>query len=72
MYSRLGKSVRSFGHEGKKVSLSSPLTSDGVIMSLARQYSGLDAQAELQNAEVEIKRLMAKPRVFASFPGMPQ
>ena len=32
----------------------------------------LDAQAELQNAEVEIKRLMAKPRVFASFPGMPQ
>jgi len=32
----------------------------------------LDAQAELQNAEVEIKRLMAKPRIFASFPGMPQ
>lgn len=32
----------------------------------------LDAQAELQNAEVEIKKLMAKPRIFASFPGMPQ
>ena len=32
----------------------------------------LDAQAVLQNAEVEIKRLMAKPRIFASFPGMPQ
>ena len=32
----------------------------------------LDAQAELQNAEVEIKRIMAKPRIFASFPGMPQ
>ena len=32
----------------------------------------LDAQAELQNAEVEIKRLLAKPRIFASFPGMPQ
>lgn len=32
----------------------------------------LDAQVELQNAEVEIKRLMAKPRIFASFPGMPQ
>jgi len=31
----------------------------------------LDAQAELQNAEVEIKKKMAKPRVFASFPGMP-
>ena len=40
VYSRLGKSVRSFGHEGKKVSLSSPLTSDGVIMSLAKMYSG--------------------------------
>lgn len=32
----------------------------------------LDAQAELQNAEVEIKKVMAKPRVFASFQGMPQ
>ena len=32
----------------------------------------LDAQAELQNAEIEIKKLMAKPRIFASFPGMPQ
>jgi len=32
----------------------------------------LDAQAELQNAEVEIKKLMAKPRIFASFPAMPQ
>ncbi|MDC3257198.1 phage portal protein [bacterium] len=32
----------------------------------------LDAQAELQNAEVEIKRIMAKPRIFASFAGMPQ
>jgi hypothetical protein len=32
----------------------------------------LDAQAELQNAEVEIKKLMAKPRIFASFPNMPQ
>ena len=32
----------------------------------------LDAQAELQNAEVEIKKIMAKPRIFASFPGMPQ
>ena len=32
----------------------------------------LDAQAELQNAEIEIKKIMAKPRVFASFPGMPQ
>jgi len=31
----------------------------------------LDAQAELQNAEVEIKKKMAKPRIFASFPGMP-
>jgi len=30
----------------------------------------LDAQAELQNAEVEIKKIMAKPRIFASFPGM--
>ena len=32
----------------------------------------LDAQADLQNAEVEIKRIMAKPRIFASFAGMPQ
>jgi len=32
----------------------------------------LDAQAELQNAEIEIKKIMAKPRIFASFPGMPQ
>jgi hypothetical protein len=32
----------------------------------------LDAQAILQNAEVEIKQLMAKPRIFASLPGMPQ
>jgi hypothetical protein len=31
----------------------------------------LDAQAKLQNAEVEIKEKMSKPRVFASFPGMP-
>lgn len=31
----------------------------------------LDAQAKLQNAEVQIKDKMAKPRVFASFPGMP-
>ena len=48
VYSRLGKSVRSFGHEGKKVSLSSPLTSDGVIMSLAKQYSGLDPKKEFE------------------------
>jgi len=32
----------------------------------------LDAQAELQNSEVEIKKIMSKPRIFASFPGMPQ
>ena len=32
----------------------------------------LDAQAKLQNAEVEIKDKMSKPRIFASFPGMPQ
>jgi len=31
----------------------------------------LDAQAVLQNAEIEIKKKMAKPRVFASFTGMP-
>ena len=48
-----------------------PITGEAVndeksLMSL------LDAQAELQNAEVEIKKLMAKPRIFASFPAMPQ
>jgi len=32
----------------------------------------LDAQAELQNAEVEIKKMMAKPRIFASFQSMPE
>jgi len=32
----------------------------------------LEAQAELQNAEVEIKKKLAKPRIFASFPNMPK
>jgi len=32
----------------------------------------LDAQAILQNAEVEIKEKMAKPRLIVSAPGMPQ
>lgn len=40
-YTSLGKSTGTFGHEGKKVSLSSPLTMDGVILTLARRYSGV-------------------------------
>jgi hypothetical protein len=32
----------------------------------------LDAQAILQNAEIEIKEKMAKPRIIASVPGMPR
>jgi len=43
-----------------------PLNPDRTMTSL------LDAQAKLQNAEVEIKDKMSKPRIFASFPGMPQ
>ena len=43
-----------------------PMNPDRTMTSL------LDAQAKLQNAEVEIKDKMAKPRIFASFPGMPQ
>jgi len=43
-----------------------PMNPDRTMTSL------LDAQAKLQNAEVEIKDKMSKPRIFASFPGMPQ
>lgn len=32
----------------------------------------LDAQARLQNAEVEIKEILARPKIFATFPNMPQ
>jgi len=32
----------------------------------------LDAEAELQAAEVQIKKIVARPKIFGSFPGMPQ
>jgi len=32
----------------------------------------LDAEAELVAAEVEIKKIVARPKIFGSFPGMPQ
>jgi hypothetical protein len=47
-------------------STGSAINPERVLMPL------LDAQAILQNAEVEIKQKMAKPRIFAFFPGMPR
>ncbi len=32
----------------------------------------LDSEAELVNAEVEIKKIVARPKIFGAFPGMPQ
>lgn len=48
-----------------------PLTGEGINPDRSL-ISLLEAQAELQNAEVEIKKKLAKPRIFASFPNMPK
>jgi len=32
----------------------------------------LDSEAELVDAQVEIKKILARPKIFGSFPGMPQ
>jgi len=48
-----------------------PITGDSINPS-RNSMSLLDAQAELQNAEIEIKKKMAKPRLIVGANGMPQ
>jgi hypothetical protein len=47
-----------------------PITGEA-INPARNTLSLLDAQAELQNAEIEIKKKMAKPRLIVGAPGMP-
>lgn len=65
-----GKSEFNTLAQPRKVSAKIDPTTGQTINPERTTISLLDAQAELQNAEVEIKKLMAKPRVFASFNGM--
>jgi len=65
-----GKSEFNTLAQPRKVSATIDPSTGQAINPERTTVSLLDAQAELQNAEVEIKKLMAKPRVFASFPGM--
>lgn len=48
-----------------------PITGEAINPS-RNSMSLLDAQAELQNAEIEIKKKMAKPRLIVGANGMPQ
>ena len=48
-----------------------PFTGDAINPS-RQSIPLLDAQAELQNAEIEIKKKMAKPRLIVSANGMPK